>query len=40
MTEEFSYPEMPIIPMEHDKYIPEEFSVIGKRGLRRRDGYE
>ena len=29
---------MPVNPMEHDKYIPETFSVLGKRGVRRIDG--
>ena len=31
--------EMPDNPMERDKYIPETFRVLGKRGLRRIDGY-
>jgi len=29
---------MPIAPIIHDKYVPEEFNVVGKRGLRRLDG--
>ena len=29
---------MPVNPMEHDKYIPETFTVVGKRGVRRIDG--
>ena len=29
---------MPVNPMEHDRYIPEGFSVLGKRGMRRIDG--
>lgn len=29
---------MPVNPMEHDKYIPEQFSILGKRGIRRIDG--
>ncbi len=31
--------EMPSTPMEADKYIPETFQVVGKRGIRRIDGY-
>ncbi len=31
--------EMPNNPMEHDKYIPETFNLVGKRGIRRIDGY-
>ena len=31
-------PIMPVNPMEHDKYVPESFSVVGKRGVRRIDG--
>ena len=31
--------EMPSNPMEHDKYMPETFNVLGKRGVRRIDGY-
>ncbi len=31
--------EMPSNPMEHDRYIPETFREIGKRGVRRIDGY-
>jgi len=31
--------EMPSNPMEHDKYMPETFNVLGKRGIRRIDGY-
>ena len=30
---------MPNNPFEHDKYIPETFNVVGKRGVRRIDGY-
>jgi CO/xanthine dehydrogenase Mo-binding subunit len=29
---------MPVNPMEHDKYVPETFRVLGKRGIRRIDG--
>ena len=29
---------MPVNPMEHDRYIPETFSIVGKRGMRRIDG--
>ena len=29
---------MPVNPMEHDKYVPEQFSILGKRGVRRIDG--
>jgi CO/xanthine dehydrogenase Mo-binding subunit len=31
--------EMPSNPMEHDRYAPERFNVLGKRGVRRIDGY-
>jgi len=31
--------EMPSNTMEHDKYMPETFNVLGKRGVRRIDGY-
>jgi CO/xanthine dehydrogenase Mo-binding subunit len=31
--------EMPDNPMEHDRYIPEAFSLLGKRGVRRIDGF-
>jgi CO/xanthine dehydrogenase Mo-binding subunit len=30
--------QMPVNPMEHDRYIPEDFKVVGKRGIRRIDG--
>jgi len=30
--------EMPSNPMQHDKYVPETFTVLGKRGIRRIDG--
>ncbi|MBN2187004.1 MAG: hypothetical protein JW732_06100, partial [Dehalococcoidia bacterium] len=30
---------MPSNPYEHDKYMPETFNVVGKRGVRRIDGY-
>ncbi len=33
------FEEMPSNPMEHDKYIPETFHEVGKRGVRRIDGY-
>ncbi len=33
------FEEMPSNPMEHDRYIPETFREIGKRGVRRVDGY-
>jgi CO/xanthine dehydrogenase Mo-binding subunit len=29
---------MPVNPMEHDKYVPETFRVVGKRGIRRIEG--
>jgi CO/xanthine dehydrogenase Mo-binding subunit len=29
---------MPVNPMEHDKFVPDEFRVVGKRGVRRIDG--
>lgn len=29
---------MPVVPNFHDQYIPEDFNVIGKRGIRRLDG--
>jgi len=29
---------MPVAPLEHDKYIPEEFNLIGKRNVHRFDG--
>jgi len=32
--------DMPVNPVEHDKYIPEEFNAVGRRGIRRLDGYE
>jgi CO/xanthine dehydrogenase Mo-binding subunit len=31
--------EMPSNPMEHDKFIPETFNILGKRGIRRIDGF-
>jgi CO/xanthine dehydrogenase Mo-binding subunit len=31
--------EMPSNPMERDKYVPENFREVGKRGVRRIDGY-
>jgi xanthine dehydrogenase molybdenum-binding subunit len=31
--------DMPSNPMEHDRYAPETFHVLGKRGIRRIDGY-
>src|SRR5512137_60323 len=31
--------EMPSNPMEHDQYAPGTFDVLGKRGVRRIDGY-
>jgi CO/xanthine dehydrogenase Mo-binding subunit len=34
-----SVEEMPSNPMDHDRYIPEQFREIGKRGIRRIDGY-
>ena len=37
---EESINEMPNNPLEHDKYIPENFNVLGKRGIRRIDGYK
>lgn len=30
--------EMPSNPLEHDKYLPEQFNLLGKRGVRRIDG--
>ncbi len=30
--------QMPVNPMEHDRYVPETFNVVGKRGIRRIDG--
>jgi xanthine dehydrogenase molybdenum-binding subunit len=33
------FEEMPSNPMEHDRYIPETFHEVGKRGVRRIDGY-
>ena len=33
------FEEMPSNPMEHDKYVPEVFHEVGKRGVRRIDGY-
>jgi CO/xanthine dehydrogenase Mo-binding subunit len=33
------FEEMPSNPMEHDRYIPESFREVGKRGVRRIDGY-
>jgi CO/xanthine dehydrogenase Mo-binding subunit len=38
MSEEIK--DMPVNPAEHDKYIPAEFTAIGKRGVRRLDAYE
>lgn len=32
--------EMPSEPLVHDKYQPETFNVLGKRGIRRIDGYK
>ena len=31
--------EMPNNPMEHDKYVPETFRILGKRGVPRIDGF-
>jgi CO/xanthine dehydrogenase Mo-binding subunit len=36
MTEEIK--EMPNNPMEHDKYVPDTFSIVGRWGLHRIDG--
>ncbi len=33
-----NFREMPSNPMEHDKYVPETFTVLGKRGIPRIDG--
>jgi CO/xanthine dehydrogenase Mo-binding subunit len=33
------FEEMPSNPMEHDRYIPEAFHQVGRRGVRRIDGY-
>ena len=32
--------EMPVNPMKRDEYEPEQFNAIGKRGIRRIDGYK
>ncbi len=32
--------EMPSNPMDHDRFIPEAFQFVGKRGVRRIDGYK
>lgn len=37
MAQDFT--EMPSNPMEHDKYQPETFNVLGQRGIRRIDGF-
>lgn len=37
MNEEIK--EMPNNPMERDKYIPDRFHLLGRRGIRRMDGY-
>jgi CO/xanthine dehydrogenase Mo-binding subunit len=37
MGQEFG--EMPSNPMEHDRYVPDVFREVGKRGVRRIDGY-
>lgn len=36
----FEPKEMPSNPLEHDKYVPETYRIIGKRGVRRIDGYK
>jgi CO/xanthine dehydrogenase Mo-binding subunit len=38
MVEEIQ--DMPVNPLEHDKYIPKKFNAVGRRGLRRLDAYE
>ncbi|MBW1667287.1 MAG: xanthine dehydrogenase family protein molybdopterin-binding subunit [Deltaproteobacteria bacterium] len=38
MAEDFK--EMPNNPLEHDKYAPKEFKVLGRRGITRIDGYK